>query len=65
MTPDLYAESDIGEYWIVDPEAKTFEFLVNAAGTFRVRLAEAETYRSEAVPGLELDLDAFWRSVPD
>lgn len=61
----LYAESDIGEYWIVDPGAKTFEFLVNDAGAFRVRLAEAETYRSEAVPGLELDLEAFWRSVRD
>ena len=61
----LYAESDISEYWIVDPGAKTFEFLVNDAGAFRVRLAEAEIYRSEAVPGLELDLEAFWRSVRD
>jgi Uma2 family endonuclease len=61
----LYAESGIAEYWIVDPEGKTFEFLVNDGGTFRVRLPERETYRSAAVPGLELDLEAFWRSVVD
>jgi Uma2 family endonuclease len=61
----LYAESDIREYWIVDPAAGTFEFLVNDSGAFRVRLAQAEIYRSEAVPGLEIDLEGFWRSVPD
>jgi Uma2 family endonuclease len=61
----LYAESDIREYWVVDPVGGTFEFLVNDGGAFRVRLAESEIYRSEAVPGLEIDLDAFWRSIPD
>jgi Uma2 family endonuclease len=61
----LYAESGIGEYWVVDPEAKTFEFLVNDEGAFRVSLPESEIYRSVAVPGLELDLEAFWRSVRD
>ena len=61
----LYAESDIREYWIVDPVGGTFEFLVNDGGAFHVRLAESEVYRSEAVPGLEIDLEAFWRSIPD
>ena len=61
----LYAESDIREYWIVDPVGGTFEFLVNDGGAFRVRLAESEVYRSESVPGLEIDLEAFWRSIPD
>jgi Uma2 family endonuclease len=61
----LYAESDIREYWVVDPVGGTFEFLVNDDGAFRLRLAESEIYRSEAVPGLELDLEAFWRSIPD
>ena len=37
---------------------------MNDEGAFRVRLAEAEIYRSEAVPGLEIDLEAFWRSIP-
>jgi Uma2 family endonuclease len=61
----LYAESDLREYWVVDPVGGTFEFLVNDGGAFRVRLADSEIYRSEAIPGLEIDLDAFWRSIPD
>lgn len=61
----LYAESGILEYWIIDPGANTFEFLVNDGGAFRVRVPEGSTYRSEAIRGLELDLEAFWRSVPD
>jgi Uma2 family endonuclease len=61
----LYAESDVKEYWLVDPGARTFEFLVNDGAAFRVCLPEGEIYRSTAVAGLELDVEAFWRSVPD
>jgi Uma2 family endonuclease len=61
----LYAESGVAEYWIVDPNAKTFEFLENGEGGFRVRLPEGQVYRSEAIAGLEIDLEAFWRSVRD
>jgi Uma2 family endonuclease len=61
----LYADSDVREYWIVDPDAKTLEFLVNDERVFRVCLPNGGTYRSAVVPGLELDLEAFWRSVPD
>jgi hypothetical protein len=32
--------------------------------TFRVRLPEGAAYRSAAIPGLELDLEAFWRALP-
>ncbi len=60
----LYAESGVAEYWIIDPEARTFELLVNAAGSFRVCVPEGAVYRSAAVEGLELDLEAFWRSLP-
>jgi Uma2 family endonuclease len=56
----LYADSGIREYWIVDPEAKTFEFLVNDGGAFRVRLPESEVFRSEAVHGLELEVGFGW-----
>ena len=59
----LYAEAGVVEYWIVDPELGTFEFLERAGGTFRVRLPEAGTYRSELIAGLKLDLEAFWRAV--
>jgi hypothetical protein len=29
-----------------------------------VRLPEGAVYRSAAIAGLELDLEAFWRAVP-
>jgi Uma2 family endonuclease len=59
----LYAEAGVAEYWIVDPSHQTFEFLVNDDG-FRLRLPDGPTYRSPAIPGLVLELDAFWRSIP-
>jgi Uma2 family endonuclease len=60
----LYAESGVAEYWIVDPGLETFEFLENAGDGFRLRLPEGGTYRSSAITGLELDLEAFWRAIP-
>ena len=60
----LYAESDVVEYWIVDPALETFEFLENTPAGFRVRLPEGAMYRSATIPGLELDLEAFWRALP-
>jgi Uma2 family endonuclease len=60
----LYAEFGVAEYWIIDPVLETFEFLENTPGGFRVRLPEGAVYRSAAIPGLELDLEAFWRALP-
>jgi Uma2 family endonuclease len=60
----LYAEFGITEYWIVDPILETFEFLENTPAGFRVRLPEGAVYRSAAIPGLELDLETFWRALP-
>jgi Uma2 family endonuclease len=60
----LYAEAGVAEYWIVDPALQTFEFLVNDDDGFRLRLPDGPTYRSTVIPGLELDLEAFWRSIP-
>jgi Uma2 family endonuclease len=61
----LYAESGVAEYWIVDPALETFELLENTPSGFRLRLPEGAVYRSAAVAGLELDLEAFWRAVSD
>lgn len=61
----LYAESGVAEYWIVDPGARIFEFLENRDGEYVVRLPESGIYRSRAVVGLELDIDAFWQKIPD
>jgi Uma2 family endonuclease len=60
----LYAESGIIEYWIVDPGHETFEFLENGADGFRLLIPEGGRYRSAAIAGLELDLEAFWRAIP-
>ena len=60
----LYAESRVVEYWIIDPELETFEFLENTADGFRVRVPDGSIYRSASIDGLELDIEAFWRSFP-
>jgi len=60
----LYAESGVAEYWIVDPQLETFEFLENTRGGLRVRLPDSGVYRSAAIGGLELDLETFWRALP-
>lgn len=56
----LYVEAGVREYWLVDPEAQAFEFLVLGEGRFEVRLPEGALYRSPAIAGLEIDLAAFW-----
>jgi Uma2 family endonuclease len=61
----LYAESGVTEYWIVDPQLCTFKFLENARDGFRLRLPQGAIYRSAVIAGLELDLEAFWRAIPD
>ncbi len=60
----LYADSGVGEYWLVDPVARTFEFLRNRGRRFEVCLPLDGAYSSEAIIGFELDLEQFWRSLP-
>lgn len=60
----LYADSVVAEYWIVDPQNETFEFLENRDGAFVVRLPEGGIFTSRAVNGLTLAVEAFWRGLP-
>lgn len=61
----LYAEAGVAEYWLVDGSARTFEFLVNREGSWLLRLPHDDgVYRSDAVPGLDLDPEAFWAALP-
>ena len=58
-----YAEAGVLEYWLVDPTARTIEFRVNDGGRFVAHVPSGGSWASPAVPGIELDLDAFWSAV--
>jgi Uma2 family endonuclease len=61
----LYAQSGVREYWIVDPEVRQIEFLVNDAGRFVVAVPDAGRYQSQSLPEAHLDVADFWRQVED
>lgn len=58
-----YGEAGVREYGLVDPTARTIEFLVHGGEHFVVRVQEGGTWTSPAVAGIELDVDAFWSAV--
>lgn len=62
---ELYARSDVREYWIVDPEAKHIEFLQNEGGRFVVTPPERGAIRSRALPGLVVPLVEFWTEIAE
>lgn len=50
----LYERSGVGEYWIVDPDARTLAQLTLRAGGYLVtELTERDTVRAAALPGFE------------
>jgi Uma2 family endonuclease len=59
----LYAESGVPEYWIVDPEARQIEFLVNERGRFVVMVPSGPRYQSSGISEVWLDLASFWQRV--
>jgi Uma2 family endonuclease len=62
---ELYARSDVREYWIVDPEAKHIEFLQNEGGRFVVTPPERGAIHSRALPGLVVPLVEFWTEIAE
>ena len=58
-----YAEAGVREYWLVDPVARTIEFLISDGGHFVVHALDGGTWTSPAVPGIELDIDGLWAAV--
>lgn len=60
---DLYARYHVGEYWIVDPESRVFEFLTNEDGRFVVHSPAHDRYQSPRLPEVEIHLADFWQEV--
>lgn len=60
---DLYAKYDVPEYWIVDPVAQHFEFLIFDQGRYTIMQPVDERYQSSLLPEVEIDLAAFWKEV--
>jgi Uma2 family endonuclease len=62
---DLYARYGVAEYWIIDPEAQVFEFLINECGRFVVHSPAHDRYQSPRRPEVEIQLADFWREVEE
>ncbi len=61
----LYAQSGVREYWIVDPQERQIEFLVNEDGRFVVSVPTGDEHRSAVLPEVRLGLTEFWREVEE
>lgn len=64
--PDEYAKIGVQSYWLVDPEARTFEIFDLDASRRYVRACAAAEGKIENVPGcpgLVVDVDALWAEV--
>ena len=52
-----YEQAGIGEYWVADPELDSIRFWRRRGAAFVEVFAEGNFFRSEAVPGFQLDID--------
>ena len=59
----LYALSGVPEYWLVDPTARRFDFLVNESGRFVPPASLAGRYTSSRLPEIHLDVAELWREI--
>ncbi len=60
---NLYAEFGVAEYWIVDPERRQFDFLINRNGRFEIQPQHDDQYQSPRLAELFLNLATFWAEV--
>ncbi len=61
----LYAQFGVAEYWIVDPQERQFDFLLNRGGKFEVQPQQDNRYQSQSCGDLQIDLSSFWHSVDE
>ncbi|HLX07474.1 MAG TPA: Uma2 family endonuclease [Thermoanaerobaculia bacterium] len=60
---ELYARSGVPEYWLVDPESRQVEFLVNEGCRFVAMPPAGGKYRSRNLPEIHIEIASFWRRV--
>ena len=66
---DLYAKHGVAEYWIVDPDERTFEFMVlvespdRTGGKYQRQPLPTPPYTSPVCPEIQIDLPAFWVEI--
>ncbi len=58
----LYEESGVLEYWIVDPDNKSFLFYQLKDKTYQ-KIAARETYSSRVLEPLEIKPSDFWQTI--
>ncbi len=63
---NLYAEHDVKEYWLVDPEAMTITLLCLGEGGYAEMAAHSrgQTLTSPTLEGFSVNLDEIFRSHP-
>ena len=59
---NLYARHGVGEYWLVDPYAKTITVLILGADGYDTRAVygEGDTLASPTLPGFALDISLIF-----
>jgi Uma2 family endonuclease len=63
-----YAAFGVGQYWLLDPQLRTFEVLVLGPDGLFVHTRAAEGGRLDDLPGCEglvIDLDALWAELDE
>lgn len=62
----LYAEHGVAEVWLIDPVAKTFDFLLlGQEGTYQLTPGVGPNYTSPRCPELSIDIEVFWKDVAE
>lgn len=59
----LYLACGVREYWLIDPRARTVEFLINDNSRFVPALPRGGVYQSQILAEVHIDLDRFWAEI--